>query len=473
MTLQNRDSNLTTVAHSPFSASSPQPAEHWSILGAGAAGLSVGYFAAKHGMGLTLFEAGSEVGGSARTIRSGEFFFDTGAHRFHDKDPEVTHEMKGLLGGDLLEANAPSQIVCGRRRIDFPLSPLNLLTTLGPLAVAEAAWDLLRARLAPARTFETFADLAVSRYGYSIAKTFLLDYSAKLWGVPPEELGSSVSGQRLKGLNLRTFFLETMRGRRAKTEHLDGGFYYPRYGIGQLMDALAQACGQKNIRTRSRLTRVFHSDGRITHIQINDREKLAVSRVISSLPLNVFLQSLDPPPPPEILDMSRSLNFRHIVLVALFLNRPQVSANASLYFPEPDVPFTRAYEPKHRSPAMSPSRQTSLVIEIPCGANDSVWQADRDSLVQMVTRRLIEMNLIQEKEILSAETHFLPYAYPVLDLNSAATAQKLLNYLTGFSNLKLAGRCALFRYVSIHDVIRDSRLLVEELMEAVKLAALN
>jgi len=39
------------------------------------------------------------LGGNAVTIDI-ETFFDSGAHRFHDKDPEITQEIKTLLGAE-------------------------------------------------------------------------------------------------------------------------------------------------------------------------------------------------------------------------------------------------------------------------------------------------------------------------------------------------------------------------------------
>ena len=84
------------------------------ILGGGPAGLTTGYYAKKHSLNFTIFEAGEHVGGNCRTLKIKgvdckystsqieDFRFDTGAHRFHDKDPQVTEEVSTLLGQDLL-----------------------------------------------------------------------------------------------------------------------------------------------------------------------------------------------------------------------------------------------------------------------------------------------------------------------------------------------------------------------------------
>ena len=48
-------------------------------------------------MKVTIYESTSLIGGNCKTITDGEFRYDTGAHRLHDKDSKVTNEIKSLL----------------------------------------------------------------------------------------------------------------------------------------------------------------------------------------------------------------------------------------------------------------------------------------------------------------------------------------------------------------------------------------
>src|SRR5437763_1587718 len=120
---------------------------HLTILGGGPAGLAVGYFAKKKDLPFTIYEVSSRVGGHCITHRCGEFLFDSGAHRFHDKFPDITDEIKELMGPDLQKIDAPSQIYERNTFIDFPLSPLNLLRNMGMFECTKAGLNLLRARL--------------------------------------------------------------------------------------------------------------------------------------------------------------------------------------------------------------------------------------------------------------------------------------------------------------------------------------
>ena len=83
---------------------------HITILGGGLAGLSVGYYAKKNKLPFTIYESDSHVGGNCRTFKYKDFFYDSGAHRLHDKDSDVTEEMKKLLGDDLRNIDIPTQI---------------------------------------------------------------------------------------------------------------------------------------------------------------------------------------------------------------------------------------------------------------------------------------------------------------------------------------------------------------------------
>jgi len=435
-------------------ASSP----HISILGGGAGGLAVGYYAKKAGRPFTIYEAAARPGGNCITLKHGDFLFDSGAHRFHDKDPEVTRELKSLLGGDLKQIEVPSHIFYAGKYTDFPLSPLNLVLSLGPVAFTRAGFEVLRSRLAPAREHEDFESFALSTYGPTIASRFLLNYSEKLWGQPCDNLSLNVAGKRMKGLTLKTFVKEALLGSKAKTAHLDGAFYYPKGGFGTVADGLAGACGAENLRLDSRIEKISHDDRRITAIKPGGD----VDEVVSTLPLDQFIKMLDPPPPKDILDLASALRYRHMVLVALFLCKESVTASATVYFPESRFPFTRVCEPRNRHPGMSPKGKTSLVAEIPCRKEDSHWAMEDDRLIRTVSSHLMKIGWIEEAEVESAQVFRMQYAYPVLEVGFEDKIESIFSYLDRFSNLRLSGRNGRFQYTHVHDQMIFAREIVGE-----------
>ena len=437
--------------------------EDITVLAGGPAGLAVGYYARKRNLSFAIYEANNRVGGNCITLQKGDFRFDSGAHRLHDKDEEVTEEIKALLGDELHRVSAPSQIFFRDRYIDFPLSPLDLLKKIGAIEFSKAGLSFLKARVNKADLDGSFESLALYRYGRSISEKFLLNYSEKLWGLPCEQLSPNISGKRLKGLDLRTFLIEATLGKLAKTEHLDGAFYYPKMGYGRVVEKMEEFCGPENIRLNHRINRVVHDGKRIQAIGVEGSDRpFRVRQVISTLPLSLLIRSLDPAPPAEILQLANSLRYRHVRLVALFLNKPAINGNATVYFPEKTFPFTRIYEPRNRSQYMSPSGKTSLVVEIPCHREDDIWQLDESELVQLGTQKLVEVDWIQAEDVIDSWCGRLNFAYPILELGFEDKVTQLMTWLDRFDNLWLSGRNGKFAYTHLHDMMRFGKEIVEE-----------
>lgn len=436
-------------------------ATHLTVLGGGAAGLAVGFYARRAGIPFDIYEASDRPGGNCVTLWRGDFAYDSGAHRLHDKDPEVTADLQELLGPDLLPVRAPSQIYHQGRFIDFPLSPLNLLASLGPRAICRAGWDFARARLGGPDGRGDFESFAVKTYGRSLADMVLLNYSEKLWGLPCSQLSPQVAGARLKGLNLLTFLTEIFRGRTRKTKHLDGAFYYPRQGFGQIGEALASACGAASVHTRAVVEGLAHDGQRITGLRVNGQLVPVSGEVVSSLPLTLLLRIMDPPPPPEVMQAAAGLIFRHMDLVVLMLDQPACSANASIYFPQRAFAFTRLYEPKNRSPLLAPPDKTCVVVEIPTSQGGPASAVEQEEQTRLVIEQLAEAGLIDQAKIIDQAHHRIGFAYPVLQLGSQERVEQIMAWLGGLHNLRLTGRCGRFQYAHLHDMLAWGREITQ------------
>lgn len=435
---------------------------HITILGGGPAGLAVGYYAKKYGLPFTMYEAAEKIGGNAITLQHGQFRFDSGAHRLHDKDEEITAELKGLIGKDLTKIHIPSAIFHKGEYIDFPLSPLNLISKLGFATFIKAGVDVMISKAKGKKDIENFEDFAVHTYGETIAELFLLGYSEKLWGVPCNRLSTSVSGKRMKGLNLKTFLKEIVLGRKAKTEHLDGSFYYPKNGYGTIVDELAEFCGEEHIYRNSRITGIFHDFKKIQAVEINNAKRTDVDGVVSTLPLPQFIRLLSPSPDEKIVSIAKTLRFRSLIIVTVFLDKNSITDKGSIYFPERQFPFTRVYEPKNRSRDMSPMGKTSLCAEIPCFPDSEFWNMPESALAKNVCSHFIRFGWFQEKNIIDTTVLRLPVAYPVLEKGVDDKKQKISMFLENFSNLEISGRNGEFLYTHVHDMMRAGKDIIDK-----------
>jgi protoporphyrinogen oxidase len=347
--------------------------------------------------------------------------------------------------------------------VDFPLSPWNLLKRLGPHVFVKAGFEVIGTKFGPRAPGGSFESFALNTYGRTIAQRFLLNYSEKLWGRPCHELSPSISGKRLEGLNLKTFFIETLLGERSKTKHLDGAFFYPDHGIGMIADGMVRFCGPDNVCTNSRITRILHREGRITEIEVNGAARRKVGHVVSTIPLNHLIQMLDPAPPAEILRLASALSYRHVVLAAFVVHKPRLSLNASTYFPAKEFPFTRIYEPKQRSPHMSHPDKTMLVAEIACSESDPVWSMPDSELRAMVEPHLLRIGWCSKRELGDMCARRMPHAYPVQSLEVEAFVRRIHDYCSGFSNLEISGRNGCFSYIHLHDLLRLAREIIRKI----------
>lgn len=432
------------------------------ILGSGPAGLTAGYYAKKQHLNFIIYEAGSMVGGNCRTIKLGDFRFDTGAHRFHDKDPVVTAEVKNLLGDDLLSVDAPSEIFFDDKFYRFPLELTDLIDKLGYRSLLKIAWDKLHSN--GIREIDNFEALALRRYGKTLAEKFLLNYSKKLWGLPTHHLSTAISGNRLKGLDLWSFLKSTLFGTPKNPVHLDGTFFYPKYGIGMIPEKLFTSIGKENVRLQHGVSRIIHKNGRIDRIILNDAVEIQTGIVINTLPLPLSLRILDPPPPSALISIADNIKYRHLILCVYCLKGGTFSQNASLYFPSEEFPFTRLYEPKNRSSYMAPENKTVVVLEIPCFRDEEIWQKSDRDLNRTVWEGLCRVKSLKEDDIVHFQTFKLPFAYPVLEVGYEENVKRLVDYFKRFENLYLTGRSSLFKYVHLHDLFRAGKEVVEQIV---------
>jgi protoporphyrinogen oxidase len=436
------------------------------ILGGGPAGLGTAFYAHRAGLPFVLLEGSSELGGMCRTLRCGEHLYDSGAHRFHDRDKEITRDLVALMGDDLVRVDAPSAIRDRGRYIDFPPTPLNVMFAYGLREAGRIGRDLLRSGLRRRQAAVSFEDFAVSRFGETLARRILLNYSEKLWGLPSDQLSPDIATRRLQGMTLRSLLYELVFPG-AKTEHVDGSFLYPRRGYGQITDALARTLPPDSIRTGFSVASLDCEGGAVRRIHGAAGQTIeARDRVVSTLPLPLLVKLLGDAVPDAARAAASRLRFRHVRLLFLRLGRARMSGNASIYIPDPAFCVSRIYEPRNRSAAMAPEGETALVVEAPCFMGDAVELLPAEAFVEKVIAELAALDLLDPASVIESRQHFIPNAYPVYAKNYGADTRIIRDALSRFENLETVGRAGRFVYSHLHDQLRFGKDYVRELTES-------
>ena len=135
------------------------------ILGGGPAGLASAFYAKEKNISFRLYESQKKIGGNCKTLTFDGCNFDTGAHRFHDKERIVTNTIKGLLKDDLILVNAPSRILWNEKMINFPLEPMNIIQSLSKKDIIKIIMENFVNLISKSSVEENFQKFAYKKYG--------------------------------------------------------------------------------------------------------------------------------------------------------------------------------------------------------------------------------------------------------------------------------------------------------------------
>ena len=420
-----------------------------AVLGAGPAGLTAGYVLARDAEPVIVFEAGTQVGGLARTVERDGYRFDLGGHRFFTKSDEVRRLWHEVLGDELLLRSRLSRIFWRGRFVDYPLRLADVVRKVGPVELARCSASYLaavaRPRRRPAVTLEQWV---CDRFGRRLYELFFATYTAKVWGVPGSEIRAEWAAQRIRTLSFWRVVRAAVLNDGAAVHSLIDEFHYPRLGPGQMWEAMAAeivgAGGE--LRLNSPVERIELGDRRVRAVHAGG-ERLEVDHVISSLPLRDVVAIAHPPPPRAVLDAARGLRYRDFLTVALVVRGDDLFPDNWVYVHDPDVRVGRIQNFRAWSEAMVPDDACTCVgLEYFCFEGDDLWAASDAELVARATRELAQIGLADSGRVEAGYVVRVPKAYPIYDDHYAERVQTVRDWLSGIANLQQIGRNGLHRY---------------------------
>jgi len=446
------------------------------VIGAGPAGLTAAYELVKAGRRPIVAEVDQVVGGISRTIERDGWRFDVGGHRFFTKVKPVEdlwHEI--LPDKDFLLRQRISRIFYQGKYYEYPLKPLNALGNLGLRESTLCGVSYLWARLRPPKDQTNYEGWLVARFGWRLYRTFFKTYTEKVWGVPVSEMPADWAAQRVKNLDLGKAVLNALSPRRNQKviTSLIEEFQYPKYGPGMMWERCRELVekGGGTVLTETEVSAIHVGGGRARSVTLRHRdgrtEEVAVGHVISSAPMQTLVKMLRPLPPEEVIAAGEDLHYRDYLTVALVVPEAKGFPDNWIYIHAKEVRVGRVQNYGSWSPHMVKEGWTCLGLEYFVFEGDKLWNSTDEALIELATRELVTLGLVDPVDVEAGYVVRVPKAYPHYDSAYQGNVETITKYLEAAApNVHPVGRNGMHKYNNQDHSMYTAMLTVENILGA-------
>lgn len=402
------------------------------ILGGGLAGLSASYHIG-HNHCLIL-EATDRPFGHIKNTSLNGFTFDQGPHVSFTKDPYVIKLFAESVNGEFQEYPVRTRNFFKGHWIDHPAQS-NLYQIPEPLRT-ECLQSFRHARSKPPpEVFESYQQWMDFAFGKVFAENFAAAYTRKYWTVEPSNLGVDWIGKRVYFPDQKDV-VEGSKGPLPEQTHYITHVRYPTSGgyqsfakkLEQGARLILRSCVHSvNLEKRT----VIYSTA------AGGKEEVSYDRLISTLPLPVFIKTLTNATM-DVLEATENLQCSQLLLVDLMApHETQIEGNWFYVYDE-NMNSTRIHCTEVLSPNNAPPRHTGIEIEVYANPRSGFKKPHNEIAdnVRLECEKMGFLKAIQNNETtcetVTMKTRFVPYANVICDHNRKPSLEIILSYLSNF-----------------------------------------
>jgi len=500
------------------------------IIGGGPAGLTAAYELLRQtGIKPIIYEAEDRVGGIAKTIEYKGNRMDIGGHRLFSQNGEIEKwwaDFLPLQGAPSLDQimlrnkavlshkkNAPDpektdKVMLMRRRISrifflrkffsYPLSEhLDTFMKLGFLRILNIFVSYIRSHLFPIKKEKNLEDFFINRFGYVLYTIFFKKYTQKVWGVSCRKISPEWGRQRIKSLSIGVVLYNSVKrflkklGFKFDNDKIETSliekFLYPKLGIGQLWDEVADAVKAKGgkIYCNKRVVSFVYTDKRLTGVKVKN-EITGETTIeegdyfISTMPVKDLIHCLGKDVPPEVKEVAEALRYRDFILVGLLLKDIKIKNNTNvktinnilpdnwIYVQERDLRIGRIQIYNNWSPYMVKDMNTVwLGLEYFCNEGDIFWSKTDKEIIRYGITEIQKMGLADKDDVLESAVIKLTKTYPAY-FGSYGRFGVIRDFTDRIENLFLVGRNGMHRYNNLDHSMLTAMAAVGNIKNGIK-----
>lgn len=434
------------------------------VVGGGVAGLVTAHMLAEAGADVVVIERNPQLGGLARSFTYDDmgpesYVFDCGPHRFDTTNPNIEAYVKRILRDEGTFFPRKSEVFFKGSYYAWPIKPQNLVQ-LPPRLAGRAFVDLAVNGLKEYGE-DNFENYILRQYGPTLFHHFFEGYSMKFLGIHPRETHSdwakvginrAIIDDNAQMQNLFQLLKSTLLQFNKESQR----FLYPKTGMQEAWDSVGEkieALGGRVITGTS--ARIEGSNGRIEAVHAGD-ETFVPSQVIWTAPITLACEQLGLPVP--------DLGYLGLLLYNVMVEEDCPRDYQWCYYGAPELLINRVSIPRFFSPQTTPRGATGYCVEVTCMKGDERWQ-HAGRLSDWVVDDLVKVGLVRDRRnVRDIRVERLPESYPIYRKDYPQQLDVARSQLSGFSNLRLAGRTGLFWYNNMDHSIENAMQLTKRLL---------
>lgn len=465
---------------------------HVVIVGGGITGLAAAYYLQRlcHQAGtplrITLIEAEDHLGGKVVTVYQEGFLIDTGPDSFLAQKPWAVQLCQELgMGGEIISPTARKFFMLIKGKLHAVPHELVSLVPSKPQVLWSATfisfWGKLRASvegLVPARRDvedESLGAFMRRRFGREFAVKFAEPLMAGVHAGHPDRLSMAAvypmywQMERKYGSITRGILQARKQRQSGKgSPHSTSPFVALRYGMGSLVERLAQALKQVDLRLSTRVTDVeAQSDGTVM-AYLDVGQPLHADVAILTTPAYTTADWLQPYAP-DASRLLREIPYASTAVVSLAYRREGVEhplEGSGFLVPRTEpLPFTGCTWSSSKWEGRAPDGNVLLRVFIGYAGADQIVEQQWDDLLARVAHDVLQPLLgIKEEPVMVQVNRWLK-AMPQYEVGHLKRLQQVEGALAEYPALLLAGSA--YRGVGVPDCVKQGKESAEQAWQRV------
>jgi protoporphyrinogen oxidase len=418
------------------------------IIGAGLAGLSTAYFLNDE---YRIVESESLPGGTAGTLKYGNFRLDNAAHILYFKNNFVKQWIVDTLQINLNETIRNGAVWIDSRFVNFPiqyhLSRLPIHSRISSLAsICKSIFS--QNEISP---FNNFYEYSLSAFGKYLTNKFVKPYNEKLFNGKLVEMTIDWMGEYVPDYSKLQMILSAF-GFTNRNYGRNFKFYYPAEGgISIVADRI---CSQLKIpplfsytlnRVDLNSKTAFFENGKI----------IKYDYLVNTISLRKLLEIVDPLHK-NILASSSSLKISSTTILHILI-KGKVNHRGYhwIYIPEKTIPFYRISFPGNINPANCPNEYSVITLEF--GGN----LYENSEVVNQSKLALRQIGILQNERLdYELKWKLLDCGYVIYDMQRQKTLKEISPFLIS-NKIFSIGRYGSWEYSNMESAIMQGKKLAE------------